>query len=108
MLLEYDDARSVSFGPLKEVPEDKMVVLGLVSTKTPRLERQEAIEERIREAGRFLPLERLALSPQWSFSSSVIGNRISAVDEKRKLEVVVETARAVWGRFRQLGLSVTN
>ncbi len=108
LLLEYDDARSGSFEPLKEVPEDKMVVLGLVSTKTPRLERQEALAERIREAGRFLPLERLALSPQCGFSSSVIGNHISAVDEKRKLETVVETARAVWGRFRQPGLLVTN
>jgi 5-methyltetrahydropteroyltriglutamate--homocysteine methyltransferase len=96
-LLEYDDARSGSFEPLREVSEDKIVVLGLVSTKSPRQETREELSARIREASRFLPLERLAISPQCGFSSSIIGNRISGDEQKRKLRVVVETADAVWG-----------
>jgi 5-methyltetrahydropteroyltriglutamate--homocysteine methyltransferase len=82
---------------LKEVPEGKIAVLGLVSTKRPRLETQEELTARIREANRFLPMEQLALSPQCGFASSIIGNRLSVEDEKRKLRVVVETAKAVWG-----------
>jgi 5-methyltetrahydropteroyltriglutamate--homocysteine methyltransferase len=96
-LLEYDDARSGSFEPLRHVPEDKMVVLGLVSTKTPRVENRVELAGRIREASRFVPLERLALSPQCGFASSVLGNRISPEDQRRKLQLVVETAREVWG-----------
>ncbi|MFQ5881091.1 MAG: vitamin-B12 independent methionine synthase [Candidatus Methylomirabilales bacterium] len=96
-MLEYDDDRSGSFEPLRDVAEDKMVVLGLVSTKTPRMETKEELISRIREASQFLPLERLALSPQCGFSSSIIGNRISVEDQKRKLRVIVETAKAVWG-----------
>ena len=97
LLLEYDDARSGSFEPLRHVPEDKMVVLGLVSTKTPRVENRAELAGRIREASRFVPLERLALSPQCGFASSVLGNRISPDDQRRKLQLVVETAREVWG-----------
>lgn len=97
LLLEYDDARSGSFEPLAEVPEDKVVVLGLVSTKAARLETREELSARIREASRFLPLDRLALSPQCGFSSSIIGNRISMQEEKHKLRVMVETGAAVWG-----------
>ena len=96
-MLEYDDARSGSFEPLKEVPEGKIAVLGLVSTKRPRLETQEELIARIREASRFLPLPRLALSPQCGFASSIIGNRISPEEQQRKLRLVVETARSVWG-----------
>ena len=96
-MLEYDDARSGSFDALREVPDDKIVVLGLVSTKTARQETREELAARIREASRFLPLERLAISPQCGFSSSIIGNRISVDEQKRKLRVVVETADAVWG-----------
>ena len=95
-MLEYDDARSGSFEPLREVPNDKIVVLGLVSTKNARLETQQELTARIREASGFLPLDRLALSPQCGFSSSIIGNRISQEDEKRKLRVIVETAKALW------------
>ena len=73
------------------------MVLGLVTTKSPRRENPEALAARIREASRTVPLERLALSPQCGFSTSILGNRITAADQKRKLEVVVETARAVWG-----------
>jgi len=97
ILLEYDDARSGSFEPLRHMPEDKVVVLGLVTTKTPRRETREELTERIHEASRYVPLDRLALSPQCGFASSVIGNRISMEDQKRKLQLVVETARAVWG-----------
>ena len=97
LLLEYDDARSGSFEPLRHIPEDKAVVLGLVTTKRPHLETREDLTERIREASRYVPLERLALSQQCGFASSVIGNRISVEDQKCKLRVLVETARAIWG-----------
>jgi 5-methyltetrahydropteroyltriglutamate--homocysteine methyltransferase len=82
------------------VPKGKVVVLGLVSTKTPELETVEQLTRRIDEASRYLPLEQLALSPQCGFASSAIGNVISEVDQRRKLEVVVETAQAVWGDER--------
>ena len=97
LLLEYDDARSGSFEPLKEVPQDKLVVLGLITTKRPRLEAVDELESRIREATRFLPLERLGISPQCGFSSSVVGNALTPADQERKLKLVVETARQVWG-----------
>ena len=97
LLLEYDDARSGSFEPLKEVPEDKVAVLGLISTKGPALESKEGLMTRIHEASRFLPLEQLGLSPQCGFSTSIVGNRISPADQERKLRLVVETAQAVWG-----------
>jgi 5-methyltetrahydropteroyltriglutamate--homocysteine methyltransferase len=82
---------------LKEVPEGKIAVLGLVSTKRPRVEKKEELMVRIREAARFLPLEQLAISPQCGFSTSIIGNRISVEEQKQKLHVLVETARDVWG-----------
>jgi 5-methyltetrahydropteroyltriglutamate--homocysteine methyltransferase len=96
-LLEYDDARSGGFGPLREVPEDRTVVLGLVTTKRPRLESVDELRRRIDEAAQLIPLERLALSPQCGFASTIEGNRLSAEDQRRKLARVVETARAVWG-----------
>jgi len=96
LLLEYDDERSGSFEPLQDVPDDKMVVLGLVTTKTPRPETVKRLTARIKEASQFVPLERLALSPQCGFSTSIVGNRISVEDEKRKLGVIVETAKTVW------------
>ncbi len=97
LLLEYDDERSGSFDPLRQVPDDKIVVLGLVTTKSPRRETREDLTARLQEAARFLPLERLALSPQCGFSTSILGNRVGVEDEKRKLATIVETARAVWG-----------
>ena len=97
LLLEYDDERSGSFAPLREIPDDKIAVLGLVTTKTPRREIPEELAVRIREASQFVPLERLALSPQCGFATSVLGNRITTEDQKCKLSVVVETARSVWG-----------
>jgi 5-methyltetrahydropteroyltriglutamate--homocysteine methyltransferase len=97
LLLEYDDERSGTFDPLRAVPADKTVVLGLVTTKTPRAETPEFLTRRIGEAARFVPLERLAISPQCGFATSVGGNAISLDDEKQKLRVMCETARAVWG-----------
>jgi 5-methyltetrahydropteroyltriglutamate--homocysteine methyltransferase len=96
-LLEYDDERSGTFEPLRFVPEDRIVVLGLVTTKKPRLETRAELEERIEAAARLVPLERLALSPQCGFASTWEGNRISPELQRRKLEVVAQTARAVWG-----------
>jgi methionine synthase II (cobalamin-independent) len=95
-LLEYDDERSGTFEALRHVPDDRVVVLGLVSTKTPRVEETEELERRVAEASRIVPLERLALSPQCGFASTAEGNRLSPDDQRRKLEVVVETARRVW------------
>jgi len=96
LLLEYDDPRSGTFEPLAKVPEDKMVVLGLVTTKTPRRETIEELAGRIREASAFVPLERLALSPQCGFATSIIGNALSLDDERAKLRTIVETAAIVW------------
>ena len=96
-LLEYDDARSGGFEPLQHVPEDRVVVLGLVTTKKPRLEAEDELRTRIREASRYVPLERLALSPQCGFASTMAGNRISPEDQQRKLELVARVARDVWG-----------
>jgi 5-methyltetrahydropteroyltriglutamate--homocysteine methyltransferase len=96
-LLEYDSPRAGSFAPLRFVPKGRMVVLGLVSSKTPELETVDQLKRRIEEASKFLPLEQLALSPQCGFASDVVGNLLSPGDQKRKLERVVETARQVWG-----------
>jgi len=95
-LLEYDSARAGSFEPLRFVPPDKTVVLGLVTTKEPELESEDELRRRIDEAAQYVPLERLALSPQCGFASVAAGNAISYDDQRRKLELVVETARKVW------------
>ena len=97
-LLEYDDERSGGFEPLRAVPEDRDVVLGLVTTKKPRVESVDELKRRIDDASKHVPLARLALSPQCGFASTMEGNRISPEDQARKLRVVAETARAVWGR----------
>lgn len=95
-LLEYDDDRSGSFEPLRQVPEDRTVVLGLVSSKTPALESFDDLQSRILEAAQIVPLERLAISSQCGFASTSEGNRLSADDQRRKLELVAQTARRVW------------
>jgi len=95
-LLEYDDERSGGFEPLRSMPDDRVVVLGLVSTKKPRLEDPAELEARIRDAARYVDLERLALSPQCGFASTMEGNRVSESDQRRKLELVAEVARKVW------------
>ncbi len=97
LLLEYDDERSGSFEPLADIPEDKMVVLGLVTTKSERRETLEGLSQRIKEAGRYFPLQQLAVGPQCGFSTSIVGNAITLEDEKYKLGVLVETAKAIWG-----------
>ena len=96
-LLEYDSPRAGGFEPLRFIPKGKVAVLGLVSTKVPEIERVDDLKRRIDEASRYLPLEQLAVSPQCGFASDAVGNLISEDDQKRKLEVVVETARQVWG-----------
>lgn len=95
--LEYDDARSGSFAPLRFVPKGKTVVLGLVSSKVPVLETVDELRHRIDEAAQYVPLGQLALSPQCGFSSTVHGNDITVADEIAKLRRVVETAEKVWG-----------
>jgi 5-methyltetrahydropteroyltriglutamate--homocysteine methyltransferase len=96
-LLEYDDERSGTFEPLRLVPKGKVVVLGLVSTKRPALERKEDLLRRINEAARFLPLEQLAISPQCGFASTMEGNLLTEDEQWAKLQLVIDTARDVWG-----------
>ena len=96
-LLEYDDERSGTFEPLRFVPKGKIVVLGLISTKRPQLEKADALARRIEEAARFVPLENLAISPQCGFASTMEGNLLTEEDQWAKLGLVVETARRVWG-----------
>lgn len=95
--LEYDTARAGGFEPLRFVPKGKIVVLGLVSTKTPILESKDDLKRRIEEASRYLPLDQLALSPQCGFASAAEGNKLTVDDEIRKLQLVVDTACEVWG-----------
>ena len=96
-LLEYDDARSGGFEPLRHVPEDRVVVLGLVTTKRPAMEAEDELRARIEEAARYVPLERLALSPQCGFASTMEGNRISPEQQRQKLELVGRVVQSVWG-----------
>jgi 5-methyltetrahydropteroyltriglutamate--homocysteine methyltransferase len=97
-LLEYDDARSGGFEPLRQVPEDRTVVLGLVSSKKKALEKKDELKHRIEQASEFVPLDRLALSPQCGFASTIEGNLVTAADQEAKLRLVAETAREVWGK----------
>jgi 5-methyltetrahydropteroyltriglutamate--homocysteine methyltransferase len=95
--LEYDDARSGDFEPLRHVPRGKMVVLGLVTTKLNTLETEDELKARIDQAERFMPLEQMCLSPQCGFSSTVHGNDVAVSMQTKKMKLVVDTARAVWG-----------
>jgi 5-methyltetrahydropteroyltriglutamate--homocysteine methyltransferase len=95
--LEYDSPRAGGFEPLRHMTGNKVAVLGLLTTKKPQLESKDELKRRIDEASRHVPLERLALSPQCGFASTITGNSLSADDQKRKLALVVETAREVWG-----------
>ena len=95
--LEYDSPRAGSFSPLRFVPKDKKIVLGLVTTKTGEMETADKITQRIDEAARYVPLEQLALSPQCGFSSTVLGNNITVDAEIERLRLVVNVARKVWG-----------
>ncbi len=95
--LEYDDPRSGDFRPLRFVPKDKTVVLGLVTTKVGELESRDEIRRRIDEAAKYAPMEQLCLSPQCGFSSTVHGNEIARESQARKMRLIVEVAREVWG-----------
>jgi 5-methyltetrahydropteroyltriglutamate--homocysteine methyltransferase len=96
--LEYDTARAGDFSPLRHVPRNKTVILGLVSTKTPQLESKDELKRRIEEAAKFVPLERLGLSPQCGFSSGGgSGQTVTQDDTRRKLELVLEVSREIWG-----------
>jgi len=96
LLLEYDSPRAGSFEPLRLVPPDKVVVLGLISTKEARVETREEILPRIEEASRFVPVDRLALSPQCGFASTLPGNLLGEEEQRRKLELITEVASEVW------------
>ncbi|MGH8732549.1 MAG: 5-methyltetrahydropteroyltriglutamate--homocysteine S-methyltransferase, partial [Burkholderiales bacterium] len=96
LLLEYDTPRAGDFAPLRFVPKGKTVVLGLVSSKTPELERPDGLQRRVADAARYIDLDRLAISPQCGFASTVAGNPLSEADERAKLRLVVEVAEAIW------------
>ncbi len=95
--LEYDSVRAGSFAPLRFVPPDKSIVLGLVSTKTPQLEGKDDLKRRVEEAARYVDLARLSVSPQCGFASVDAGNPLSFADQEAKLRLVVETAQEIWG-----------
>lgn len=97
LLLEYDTERAGSFEPLRFVPKNKIAVLGLITTKVPRLESVDELRRRIDQASRYLPLEQLALSPQCGFASSLRGNLLSEDDQFRKIDVMLATAANAWG-----------
>jgi 5-methyltetrahydropteroyltriglutamate--homocysteine methyltransferase len=96
-LLEFDTPRAGGFAPLRHVPKDKGVVLGLVSSKTPVLEKLDDLKRRADEAGRYLDATRLAISPQCGFASTMGGNPVTEADERAKLRLCVDAARAIWG-----------
>ncbi len=95
--LEYDTSRAGGFEPLRFCPKGKKVVLGLISTKTPALEKKDLLKKRVEEAAKYVPLEDLCLSPQCGFASSETGNRVSEDDQRRKLELAVQVAHEIWG-----------
>jgi 5-methyltetrahydropteroyltriglutamate--homocysteine methyltransferase len=95
-LLEYDTDRADGFAPLRFVPPSKTVVLGLVTTKEPKLESPDALRRHVNEASRYVPLEYLALSPQCRFASVAAGHLLSWDEQRRKLELVVDTERQIW------------
>ena len=97
LFLEYDDARSGGFAPLAKVSPDKKVVLGLITTKIPQLEEKEVVIKRIHEAAKYIPLDRLYLSPQCGFASCEIGNKLTEEEQWAKLKLVKEIAEEVWG-----------
>jgi 5-methyltetrahydropteroyltriglutamate--homocysteine methyltransferase len=97
LLLEYDDERSGGFDPLGLVPDDKQVVLGLVTTKGPRPETEDELEARVREAAQRIDLDRLGLGTQCGFATSVLGNNLTVDDEQAKLRIIARTAYRIWG-----------
>jgi 5-methyltetrahydropteroyltriglutamate--homocysteine methyltransferase len=97
LFLEYDDERSGTFEPLRFVPDDQVVVLGLVTTKTPELESKDTLKRRVEEAAKYVDIDRLCLSGQCGFASTVEGNSLTIEQERAKLELIVETAEEIWG-----------
>jgi 5-methyltetrahydropteroyltriglutamate--homocysteine methyltransferase len=97
-LLEFDTPRAGGFGPLRHVPKDKGVVLGLVSSKTPALETLDDLRRRADQAARYIDRARLAISPQCGFASTMGGNPLTEADERAKLKLCVDAARAIWGQ----------
>jgi 5-methyltetrahydropteroyltriglutamate--homocysteine methyltransferase len=97
LFLEYDDERSGTFEPLRFVPDDQVVVLGLVTTKTPELESKDSLKRRVEEAAKYVDVDRLCLSGQCGFASTVEGNSLTIDEERAKLELIVETAEEIWG-----------
>jgi 5-methyltetrahydropteroyltriglutamate--homocysteine methyltransferase len=95
-LLEYDTPRAGDFAPLRFVPKNRGVVLGLVSSKVAALEGMDALRRRVDEAAKVIDLDRLAISPQCGFASTVAGNPLAEADERAKLKLVVDAARAIW------------
>ena len=98
LLLEYDDERSGGFAPLAKVSGEKKVVLGLITTKSPVLEDKQLVIDRIHDAAKYIPLERLYLSPQCGFASCEIGNKLTEEEQWAKLRLVKEVAEEVWGK----------
>lgn len=101
LLLEFDSDRAGDFSPLRFVSKNKVVVLGLVTTKSPQLESQESLIKRIHEASQFIPLDRLALSTQCGFASVAKGNNLTTTDQRQKLELIVAVAKQVWGELNK-------
>ena len=97
LFLEYDDERSGGFAPLAKVSEDKIVVLGLITTKSPVLEDKKTVIKRINEAARYIPLDRLCLSPQCGFASTEEGNLLTEEEQWNKLKLIKDIAEEVWG-----------
>jgi 5-methyltetrahydropteroyltriglutamate--homocysteine methyltransferase len=95
--LEYDDARSGTFEPLRFVPKSKRIILGLVTSKKGKLENKDDLKRRIDEAAKYVDFERLSLSPQCGFASTMQGNILTEDEQYAKMQLVVETAREVWG-----------
>ena len=94
--LEYDDLRSGGFEPLRHLLKDKVVVLGLVTTKSPQLEKADDIKRKVDQAARYISMDNLAISPQCGFSSTVSGNPLTIDDQWRKMELLVEVADDIW------------
>jgi len=95
--LEFDTPRAGNFAPLRYLPKDKKLILGLVTTKSGELEKADDLKRRIDEASKLVPLDQLGISPQYGFSSTVLGNKLTIEDQVAKLRLVVEVARDVWG-----------
>ena len=95
--LEYDDDRSGGFEPLRHMPKDKVVVLGVMTSKRPELESKDELKRRIDIAAKYVPIENLCISPQCGFASTKEGNRLTPADQRHKLERLIEVADEVWG-----------